>query len=134
MEGLETIRRRDAIAGLGVLCVLGAALVATIVYRIVQAAPRSAPARATSAWAKERDAAPSATRPQSEKMHNAASKQLADGAPVSATSIPTAYNIIESEPTTTANDAAEEPPGTMHSTRQPHFVAPSHRHLDGAVR
>lgn len=51
MDEHDTIPRREAILGLGLLGALSIALVATIMYRIVHSAPRNAPPVSAPTWA-----------------------------------------------------------------------------------
>lgn len=123
MEEHEVVRRREAVLGLGVLGLLGVALVGTVVIRIIEATPR-----ATSGdMASTREAAPqTAPFDLPHQIPYDSSEPIAqDAAPLPAVAA-TKY-----ESSTEAPAKRDEPPSggsdRAQPTRRPHFVAPAGR-------
>jgi cytoskeletal protein RodZ len=133
MEDPEGIARGEAAAGLALVGALGLGLVGTIVYRIVQAAPRSAPTPAA-AWASQstgaavEQAAATSAAPPSE-----AAELPSEAAPPVApppTSDAIAIDIGDPDASAPIPPLESTPAPALDSAESgalPHFVAPSNR-------
>jgi hypothetical protein len=135
MDERESIPRREALAGLGLLSLLSAGLVGTIVFRIVNAAPRQGahdPTEVASTYNAAEDvnsADPSAPAGVASHAVVAAHEETAD-----ADEVPL---LSQAPPTTSLGssvsaDAASEaprwnPPETASPAQRPSFVAPANR-------
>lgn len=119
MEEHDVISRREAVAGLGLLGVLIAGLIGTIVFRIVHARPKPAPQPSGVEWAMEQP--PSYGETTADALAPAAADAL------HATPIAT----VESGPSGASAAAAESAPADRVARPRideaPRFVAPGNR-------
>jgi hypothetical protein len=129
MDEQDVIPRGEAIAGLALLGVLAAALVGTIVFRIVDAAPRRSPQIPTTTWASESDARTIdnpmqllSEEPQIGQIDSSSPRQPAAPIPIAddeSVSIPAASTT---HATPLPSDENQPP-----TAGRPHFVAPAGR-------
>ena len=129
MEERETIPRREATIGVGLLGILTAALVGTVVFRIIHAAPPRRPAQTSAVWASHSpisaEGSLSAVEPQ------LAAEQLPPAAPIptiddGASSIP-ATSTTAPLPATAAPQLPSSESTRAPMDARPYFVAPSSR-------
>ncbi len=128
MDEPEVIPRREAVVGLGLLGLFTAALVGTVLFRIVQATPKRAPQTPATVWASQEPASPltdeAALTPGEPQL---AAEISPPAAPIptiddGASSVPVSSNVSQPEPTTAPPASEHTPAPTL-----PYFVAPSAR-------
>ncbi len=121
MDEQESISRREAAGGLSVLGVLMFALIGTIVFRIVQAAPRHSAIPAEPTWASNAPAAPLPAPSPAEH------EPVGEALPI-VSRIPVAAGGAGETPATSMSDApVAEEREPSHVDQRPRFVAPTGR-------
>lgn len=122
MDERETIPRREAAIGIGLLGLFTAALIGTVVFRIVQAGPQRGPQTTTTVWASQEPA--NVAGELDARAAPLAAEISPPAAPIptiddGASSVPVSSNVAPLEP---MNTPADSPAPTS-----PHFVAPAGR-------
>lgn len=129
MDEYESIPRRDALAGLGVLSLLALALVGTIVFRIVHSSPHHGAAHRAEAWTKQSPVIPATGDSPLFSEPGAVVDSEIDPARLPATPIPVASESSSNIPaaSTAESTLVAPPPEPQSPPARPHFVAPASR-------
>lgn len=123
MDDDETIPRREVLAGLSLLGVLTLALVGTIAFRIIHAAPRRGVPAPTTTWASQpaTELAPAPHAPTTGQL-------FADDADPPAAPIPVIAEGSTSIPAVSTTDAAAlDAPAWPPEGERPRFISPGTR-------
>jgi hypothetical protein len=123
MDDDETIPRREVLAGLSLLGVLSLALVGTIAFRIIHAAPRRGVSPSATTWASQPavELAPAPAAPTTGQL-------FADDADPPAAPIPVFAEGSTSIPAVSTTDAtALDAQARPFESERPRFIAPGTR-------